>query len=422
MNSTLDLVDPPSLRDYLSAVGLDVEDATPTYIRYKPGTGAVVSVDLVHQGATHRAYLRRAIDSTRAAEVVAKALTMKPMATELGASVRQLDSHTTLFLFPTDAKLRRLRWVASGRKIRWLVADTFDDGPYCGDASSISVLRYKPERRLVGRAVLVPKRGGATRSFVYRLAVDTGVTQLAAINQAARNAGIATPRPIATLQAGRFHLEEALDAIPLVDAVVAGWSDAAALAATMEQIGEVAAVGLDVVTPAEDLAMVRRSLAAIGGYHAQLVEEIAVLERALVTNCPDGVPTAATHGDLHLGQFMVNDGALYLVDWERAAVGHRARDIGRVLAHPYALSVRRDDLPVAALASLVTAAVEGYRSRVRLLDRDLGFYLAVAFVDQALLVSRHLEPDSGRRAALLIELAIGTVSRGTSGLRLSVRC
>lgn len=410
-----ELVDPHTLRDYLRSAGLDIDDANATYVRYKPGTGAVLAMDLTQRDTIHRAYLRRAVDASRAAQVVAKARTMKPKDTALGTSVRQLDDHTALFLFPTDAKLRRLRWVASGRTIRWLVADTFDDGPYSGDESTTSILRYKPERRLVGRADLVPKRGGPNRSFVYRLTVDTGAARLAGINQAARNAGIAAPRPIASLEAGRFHLEEALDARPLVDAVATGWSDPVALAAIIGQIAVVAPVGLDITSPADDVISTKRALRAIGAYQPHLDTEIAALRRSLVASCPDGAPSETSHGDLHLGQFMVGEDAVYLVDWERATLGHPARDIGRLLAHPHALRVRRPELPVAALTSLVSSAVEEYRRHAPLAERDLGFYLAVAFVDQALLVSRHLEPDNAQRAAILLGLARHALRRGTNG-------
>lgn len=420
-----ELVDERRLGEYLLRTGLSVDGASPTYVRYKPGAGAVVAMELTHGDARHLAYVRRTSDPNRAHQIVAKAHTMKPRATALGAPVRQLDERTVLFLFPTDAKLRHLRWVASGQRIRHLVMDTFTEGPYWSDESSIAILRYKPERRLVGRARLVPKRGGSRpeRTFVYRLTVEADASKLAGINQAARDAGIAAPRPIATLEEGRLHLEEALDAIPLVDAVAAGWYQPAALAGIVGQIGRVAAVGLDVTSPADDVGRALHALEATRTYQPRLDGRIAELGRSLIAACPEAGPLVTSHGDLHLGQFMVGDGSIargetiFLVDWERATVGHRGRDLGRLVAHPFALSIRRPELPIASLTSLVTDAVDEIRRQIS--ERDFGFYLAVAFVDQALLVCRHLEPHNAERAELLLDLAARTITRATSGLRLT---
>lgn len=413
-----ELLEPNALAAYLNRGGLHVEEATATYTRYKPGSGAVIAMELTLGDTTHLAYLRRALDPKRAAQVVAKAATMKPRPTDLGRSVRLLDRNTVLFLFPTDAKLRRLRWVASGNKIRHLVTDTFDDGPYCGEQSSISILRYKPERRLVGKAHLVTKHDHAHRSFVYRLTVDSDAEKLADINQAARDAGIATPRPLATLQHGRLHLEEALDAQPLVDSIRDNPIDPEALVQILEQISSVSCGSLDVTTPADDLTSAMSALNSTQTYQPQLTAKITALAAALTKGCPSpGGPLVTSHGDLHLHQFMVDADTAYLVDWERATLGHPARDAGRLLAHPCALQLRRPELPTGSLVSLVSQVIDLFRQRQPITEAHLGFYLAVAFVDQALLVSRHLEPNNHHRAATLLDLAANALTQGTAALR-----
>ncbi len=412
------LTDPGELTRFLVAGGMDIEAAEATYVRYKPGSGMVVALEMRSEARTHRGYLRWSHEKERAARIVAKANTKKPACSDLGPGVRLLDPHAALFLFPNDAKIRRLRWVSSAEKIRYVVGDHLGGAPFDYLRSSVKVLRYKPERRLVGLAHLVPKSPKRPDlSFFFRLTSNSAAPKLGRVNTAARAAGINVPEPIACLEDGRLHLEEALTAEPLVETIRQNRPEPAAIADILGRIGRIDKAGLDVETPGFDLYRTQRVLDDVASYLPGPNREFRLLSALLDRRAPCPGRLGVSHGDLHLNQFMVDGDAVWLVDWERAAIGHPYRDAGRLLAHPHALAVRRPELPIALLTSLVGESVELHQQDNPSGSGDLAFYTAAALLDQALLVSRHLEPGFEDRAKVLLDMAGDVMQHGASVLR-----
>jgi len=408
-----DLVEADLLQATLANHGLDVDSARPTYIRYKPGVGAVVAVELSVGSEVHLGYLRYGTDPGRVAQIVAKAMTMTPTPTPLGEGIRALDANTALFLFPNDYRVRRLRWVSSGRKIRHIVAAAFpEDGPYAGRRSTVEILRYKPERRVVGRANLEQWTvGEPTRAVFFRLLADPEASTVARTNTAARAAGLPVAEPLGVFEDGRLHIEEAIVGEPLVDCVDR-LPETEEVALMLHDITKVDAPFLPQLTAAADLSHTAQVLDSLLVFHPDLEVDLSTLLRKLSESAPETNTATVIHGDLHLNQFMLGVDKLWLVDWERASYGHPYSDIGRLLAHPLALQVRRPELRTAELQSFVSGVVEQYRCLSPALSGDLDFYVAVGLLDQALLVSRHLEPQWQARSRQILTLASATLAKG----------
>jgi len=409
-----ELIEPELLAKRMIGHGLEIDSARPTYVRYKPDAGAVIAVELVSGAAVHLGYLRYSVDPSRVRRVVAKAMRMRPTTTPLGDGVRWLDENAALFLFPNDYRVRRLRWVTSGRKIRHIVASAFpEDGPYRGGKSNVEILRYKPERRVVGRASLEQRaEDRPTRSLFYRLSADADACTVAGMNGAARAVGLPVAKPLGVSEDGRLHLEEAIVGEPLVDCVPKAWPDPEGVALMLHQIAKVDAPFLATVTASDDLARAAQVLQSLLMFHPGLEIELSRLLRQLRAFEPEPKTTTVIHGDLHLNQFMVGAEKLWLVDWERASYGNSYSDIGRLLAHPLALVVRRPELATSQLLEYVSDVVDLYRRLVPAAGTDLDFYTAVGLIDQALLVSRHLEPQWQVRSHRILALAGGVLSRG----------
>jgi len=413
-----DLIEPDLLQARLAHHGLDVDGARPTYIRYKPGVGAVVAVELSVGSEVHLGYLRYGAEPGRVARIVAKAMTMNPTSTPLGEGIRALDENTALFLFPNDYRVRRLRWVSSGRKIRHIVAAAFpDDGSYGCHKSNVEILRYKPERRVVGRASLEPRdKAEPTRSLFYRLSADAEAVTVARTNQAARSVGLPVAKPLGVFEDGRLHFEEAIVGEPLVDCIEREQPDLEHVALMLHQIIQMDAPFLPRVRGDDDLARVAGVLRSMLAFHPELEVELQRTLRELRRRDPETSTATVIHGDLHLNQFMVGANKLWLVDWERASYGHPYSDIGRLLAHPLALVVRRPDLATDALLRFVVGVVDRYRRLSPALANDLDFYVAVGLIDQALLVSRHLEPHWRARSRRILALATDVLGRGADSV------
>lgn len=408
-----ELIEPDPLASRLRQHGLDIDEARLTYIRYKPDAGAVIALELVSNSVVHRGYLRFCVDPSRADRIVAKAMTMHPTSTPLGDGVRSLGEDAALFLFPNDYKIRRLRWVTSGRKFRHIVSSAFpEDGPYGGRRSNVDILRYKPERRVVGLADLEQWTvGEPTRSLFYRLSADAEASTVARTNSAARAVGLPVAKPLGVFEDGRLHIEEAIVGEPLVDSAQT-LPEAEDVALMLHQIAKMDAPFLPRVSAEDDLARTAQALQSLLVFHPDLELDLSRLLRQLRASDPVLNTTTVIHGDLHLNQFMVGPGKLWLVDWERASYGHPYSDIGRLLAHPLALVVRRPELANAELLVFVAETVDQYRRLSPALSGDLNFYAAVGLIDQALLVSRHLEPQWRARSHRILVLAADVLSRG----------
>ncbi len=408
-----ELIEPDQLTNRLRQHGLEIDEARRTYIRYKPDAGAVIAVELVSGSVVHRGYLRYSLDPSRVSRVLAKAMTMKPTPTSLGAGVRSLDENCVLFLFPNDYRIRRLRWVTSGRKFRHVVSAAFpEDGPYGGRRSTIEIMRYKPERRVVGIANLEQWAvGEPTRSVFYRLLADPEASTVARTNSAARAVGLPVAEPLGVFEDGRLHIEEAIPGEPLIDCVDA-LPEAEGVALMLHGIAKMDAPFLGRVTADDDVSHTAQVLRSLLVFHPNLETRLTTLLAQLRLRAPETNTATVIHGDLHLNQFMLEAGKLWLVDWERASYGHPYSDLGRLLAHPLSLAVRRPELRTGELLVFVADVVEQYRRLSPALSGDLDFYVVAGLLDQALLVSRHLEAEWQARSRRILDIAAAVLAVG----------
>ena len=150
----------PEFGARLAGAGLPVVSAVPDYVRDKQPESTIVAYRFeLDDGSWTRGYAHRCVDSRRVERIHHKAARLRPGTTDLGHGVFRLDPHTVVYGFPTDARLRRLRWYTTPRKLKRSLAPLFDG---IKRGSSIEVLRYKPERRMVARMTLATRRRAAT--------------------------------------------------------------------------------------------------------------------------------------------------------------------------------------------------------------------------------------------------------------------
>ncbi len=385
--------------------GVPVREAAAEYVRHKPEQSTVVAFRFTTtDGATGRAYANWNAETGRADEVYRKAATLRPRDTPWGAGLHRADDHTVVYMFPNDPRLRRMRWYVTPRKLKRTLAAVA--GPVSG-RSEVTILRYKPERRVVAK-VNLHRRTGETSPLLLRYTTDKDQGRLAGLGRYLHGQGVPTPRPVAQLENGAVTIDEFVPGEQLREIVERGLSPD--LARPLLDLHRVKPPNLPRRSIAHEVAKAESGLAGLAAWHPQAAGLATDVGRLLRDKAPsDQEPFVLVHGDLHAKNVLIDlagDARPCFVDLERAAIGPAAIDLGCYLAHARAMSVRQPSFAGAALAH-ADLTVESYRRRSSL--QGLGWHVGIGLIDQALLVARHLEPDWEQNSLALLQLAQSAV-------------
>lgn len=402
-----ELTDPAVATTRLRAAGYDINRAEPAYIRHKPGETTIIAYRLeLADGRETWSYAHWCQDPLRADEIHRKAITLRPRPSSAGPGLVRLDGRTVFYAFPNDARLRRLRWYTDSRKLkRSLEALTDTDDQISGSRTTVDVLRYKPERRVVARVGLATTT--RRESLLVRYSTQRRAHQLSSVATHLRARGIDTPAPIAQLDDNRVNVDEYIDGILLYDAVQTGTTEPESFAAAVAQFHATAAPA---ATPersaADDLARALDGLAGLSSWDGRLANPAQVIATLLTDNLPEPARTKVLlHGDLHSKNILVSDQRISFIDLERVAIGPAAIDLGFLNAHAIALGIRQPGWSPDA-AEHARSVTDLYQSRSGSLSRsELAWHTALGLVEQALLVARHLETDWQHTSTQLLEAA-----------------
>ena len=273
-----------------------------------------------------------------------------------------LDPHTVLYGFPNDARLRRLRWYIDPLKLKRSLADLTEPAErISGRRTSVEVLRYKPERRVVTRVDLATT-DGLSRSLLVRYGTRREAARVAAIAAHLRRNEVATPAPIAQLEDNRVAVDQFIEGDQLRDVVRNVGADSTEFATALVRFHTTPAPGLtEHRSPDTDLEKAIRGLAGLTAWAPSLGGEAAALAECLTAKLPaDNGPGMLLHGDLHAKNILVHRGVTSFVDLERVAVGPAAIDLGCFRAHAIALSIRQPGWSPTALAH-ADAVIDHYQ-------------------------------------------------------------
>ncbi len=405
----------------LTAAGLPVVTAKPDYVRNKPPASAIVAYRFgLDDGTWTRGYAQFCGDVDRVDRIHHKAVRFRPTETDLGHGVFRLDPHTVVYGFPTDARLRRLRWYTTPRKLKRSLAPLV---PRMKRASRIEVLRYKPERRMVARVDAAT--GDGPVPLLIRYSTDARGHRLARVAGALRSAGVDCPEPLGVLEDGRVSVDRFVGGRQLVDVVRTGRGDPCWLAHCLLRFHTATPPGgVGLRTPADDLWRVHSGLRGLATRCPDLAGTARSIGLLLGRRVPLGLPAGRygfIHGDLHAKNVLVDDTRLWFVDLERVAVGPIAVDLGTLLAHALAGEVRRPGWSPNAVwfarsvVEAVRAAGPGPGGNGMVEERELAWYTAVGLVDQAVLVSRHFEGEWIDTSHRLLDLAHRVLEGGHNG-------
>ena len=384
----------PSATEVLRRAGLDLDVAQPGYVRHKPNETTIVAYQLQRAGQIGWGYAQWCADPARAADVFAKAQTLRPRASEYGPGLHRLGSHAVFYVFPNDAQLRKLRWYTTPRKLkRTLKVLTSPDEQISGRQSAVQILRYKPERRVVAKVDLVTDH--QTRHLLLRYSTSAKADRLAAIATHLRRNGVTTPRPVAQLFDNKVTVDEFIGGDQLHDVIQRdGLTSGDRLARSLVHLHHVAPPPhIERRTIASELDRARSGLQGLVDLHPNLARPAAQTLALLTDTIPtETAPDVVLHGDLHAENVLISAHDLAFVDLERVALGPAAVDLGYFAAHALALAQRQPPWSPAAV-KYTASMIDHYQQSTKPVDpTTLSWCTAIGLIDQALLAIRHLEP------------------------------
>ncbi len=338
----------------------------------------------------------------------------RAVTTPAGPGVRALPGGGLLFLFPNDRKLRRLDRVLDLRRLKRDLATAAlrTDGEWRmrGRRSSVAIIRYKPERRLVARmdAALIRDDTGerAQAGVILRYFADRrGAGLFEVLSGRTKDPiGEFLPRPIGHAIGGRVYVEEQVPGTELATALN-GDAHAPVLLRVLQALRASSPKNMPRISPGATVGRALDALAMLREASPRLASATARLEERILSSIPGDYKPVLVHGDLHLHQLLASSTGdrHWLVDFERAGAGHPAQDAASLCAHLDALAQRSPEQAGTAEV-LMDAILEDVGRHGHL--EAMAFHRLCALVDQALLPLRRQDADWESVSTGLLEAAL----------------
>ncbi|HEX2088314.1 MAG TPA: phosphotransferase [Actinomycetota bacterium] len=420
------LLAPEDAARAFTRAGVRADEAQPTYVRLKPGKGAIVGYalrGLERDGkpVSLPAYARTFTDDH--IQVVARKWSgSRPVATPLGPGFVLLEGgRTLLFVFPNDTQLRGLRKL--DRVVSELEDLLTEEFPVDAGTTTLRPVRYKPERRFIASATVGMHPGANLdwKAFFVRVFSDTRGERLANLSAAVRRAGGSSvvPRPFGAILRGRVFVEEQADGDEYLSAVLDGRGDPSALADALIRLHRCKPAFVEPTGPAallETLSGALEAAAALDPTVAKAAKEVLEgLTRLLPSAGENHV--GLVHGDMALHNVLDSLNGPVIVDLERSRMGDPLQDVGKVVAH------LRDEVaqhPEARsrLGEFEERFVEEYmRATGGGPTERLSFFIASALADRAAgsVLRRALDSWWPTRPVELLDLALEVIRGSWSG-------
>ncbi len=328
------LLDPESLRARLAAVTDErgaLVSAKPFYLRWKPGTSALLGVRLGWQTpdgvveSLASLYLGEGL-----ADAADKAATLRLLEPVIGPALLRLDD--ALFLgFPNDRLLKGLSAVADERRVGNRLCAPGSELAERGfrvkaRGSFVRPVRWKPGRRAVLELdlKLVNDESGAREpwhAYARVMPADELTARLNGWHAAARVRAVRAPAVVFTdIERSWFATAvapgRALAAVP-------GPALLAALRAAFTELHAAADDALATRSDRDDLLPAQRALEALARVAPELEPRANALRTRLGVLLDSLAPAARvfTHGDLGADQLLADRDQLAVIDWDEAANG-----------------------------------------------------------------------------------------------------
>jgi len=388
---------------------LDVRSARAVYLRYRPPTSCLVAYR-VRSGAAELD-VHAVAWARRSTEKLAKARARAERATRRRLCVLE-DVAVVVAVFPEDRRLRVLARLARPRAGRELLASLLGRDP--GRDATLLRLRYKPERRWVGRLAA----GGGPTAVVKAYAAEGFAAARRGSRPWVDRPPLRVPKLLGELPDRGLVALEWIAGRALGDALLDGQAEESEVALAGEALACVhsqSPSGLLARTPRRHAEHVRIVAAALGFVQPALASRAERLGREISQRLaarPGG--TTPVHGDFNADQVLLADGRAALIDFDEAALAEPAADLGS-----FAADLERracaDRLPPGRAEALGEALLEGYARRAPPPARgDLALHTAAALFSLAPHFFRERDPGWPERTEAVLDRVESLLSGRTA--------
>jgi len=387
------LLDADAVADRLRATHL-VDAVAARYVRYKPGENAVVAYDVTAGGHVHTVHAKAHRADAPVKLEKAEERPTAPSALGPGRVVWP-DAAVVVSAFPNDAKLPGLARLADSGARRRLLARVLGAAP--ADADPVE-LRYKPERRWVGRV----------GDVVLKLHSASGYPAARAAHDAVVPGGVLRTVPLLGHSDRHRALATAwVHGRVLDDALRDPATDAGVVSAVGAALGALHRPPADGALPVRAAAPAMLAAAeAVAALSPALARRMRPLARRIAAALArHAARPVIVHGDFYAKQVLLSAGAPTVLDLDRLGVGEAAADLATFLAHlvrdrlRFGLDAGRADAVQAALLA-------GYAHEAAWPSEGaLAAHTAAAIVGLAPHPFRFREPDWTERTMALLDAA-----------------
>lgn len=405
LSSLTTLLDDQAMLALLQKQGYPVQRVTSTYLRYKPHTNCLVAYTLQSQASEQASYCyakahlpgsKKLTKYRHLGQRYANSELLPVVLEELGLAIaplpfdRQLKSLTRLFNPATQLQL-----------CCQLLA--LDERTLEGAAIALTTLNYKPERRYVCRVQL------GDQNWVFKVYAGDNYDTAQRNSKHLQSGTVLQMSP----QVGCSDRDQIL-AFPWVDDQPLEpmlQADPCTVQHTLRQVGVALAElhrqhlhhwqSVSCVMEASGIKALMSDLAYL---QPSLTDNIEILGQAIV----DGLMQLpqqwrSTHGDFKPDQVLFKGDRLTLLDFDRAAQGHPARDLGSFLAQ-LDYQHLRGSLDDHRRHAAATGFLEGYVAHGEVVDpKALRVYRALSLFKLLPEPFRHRAPDWPKKMQKLLD-------------------
>ena len=387
-----------ALREWVSDLPLEGLEAT--YVRYKPGTSCLVAYEARIEGRETHFYARAQ------AQDAADKLPTKPVGDPRDDprrwSLPLPELNVALIGWGADRRLRALDRLADDDARPRLLERLLPEQPQLWQAD-ISLIRYKPERRLVARvdgdhgpaAALKAHDGAAWRHAARAAKHSSSQPPL----RVAKRLGRSPRRRVVALGWGAGeHLDDVLES-----------RDPAA--EELSRVGEAIAAlhgqpsrKLPRVGAQHEARAVQAAAAAVATLCPELEADVSEVVTELASAVGPAAESGPIHGDFTPDQVRLSPDAIVLLDLDRASVGDSAADLATFEA-ALELAVVRGNVPRARADAALAGLYDGYNRTADRAAPPQPELVAAALIKLAPLPFRERAPEWPAETECLVRRA-----------------
>jgi ATP-binding cassette subfamily B protein len=403
------LLDPEGVRDRLAALWPEacVSAVRAVYLRYKPRTSCIVSYRVATGGGELDVHATARAHSD--AEKLEKARDRARSNHDSRLFVLE-DCAVVVSVFPEDARLPGLRWLASPERRQGLRRDLLG-----GDVSpgALTRLRYKPERRWVGCL----SGGSAPPVFLKVYAAPEFENGLLGSLLSSSEPALRIPRRLGMNATKGVLALDWIDGRPLGEALHAGEAgeeETRCAGEALAQLHRQPPPRLHLRTRSLEAEHLAATADALGSLQPELADRVQALARELAMRmAAQPKCERLVHGDFHSGQVLLAGGVPAMIDFDEAGLGNPAADLGSFLAHLECDEVA-GLLPPQRRSAVAKALLEGYaRAASPPPPHVLRLHAAAALFQRSAQFFRDRDPSWSERTLSSLE-RVESLLRGPS--------